>query len=320
MTTKHLINWLFFLNERGEVNAQDNPPVPSQEPAAVAEEETPASPETEPVQQDPAEQAAEPQAAPQPAQPETIDPNLYDDRGVPWKNVAMEARRKLEEAPQIIRQTVDEVMKEHNKAKQPEYTIEQLEAFAIENPHNRPWAEARKAEIIQRNLEKTLDTRLQEDKRVSREQTIRQESEAWVVNNPVLKDCFVSDATGAKVWNYANPLTQVMGRVLQEIDPATGKKVQDHPAGLRIAAEIAYGRMMLTGGQATTKQVTQLKRDLRKVQKQTIIPSAGAAPQAQSPRSGVRKSLDNFVKTGSKQELRAATRSYLAASGIIKEE
>jgi hypothetical protein len=148
---------------------------------------------------------------------------------------------------------------------------------------------------------------------------IRQQSEQWVVAHPKFKECFSSDAFGNKIWNMSHPLTQAMGAILNTTDPITGKMVKDRPDGLRVAAEMAYGRLMLSNEPKAIGQVNQLKKDLRKVQKQTIV-QGGGTPQAVSPKSPVRKHLESYTKTYSKNDIKSATKDFLLASGLIKED
>lgn len=269
-------------------------------------------PVQEVVEETPVE-AQEPQE-----QPQVQEPRLdVDEHGVPWKNRAMEYQRKFEEVPNIIRQTVEEATKTQQKT--PEYTIEQLEQYATDNPQYRPWAEARKAELIQKNLEKTFDAKLQANEAKVREAQLKQQSEQWVTNHPKFKDCFIDTPQG-KQWNYSNPLTQIMGNYLNQPDPVTGKLVKDRSDGLMVAAKLAYADHVLNGENKAATQVSQLKKDLRKAQKTQMVQGAGN-PAATTPvRSSIQKSLDTYSKTYKKDDIKNATRAFLAASGLIKED
>jgi hypothetical protein len=283
---------------------------------SAASNETPVNTEQEaPV----TEQPVESQATQEPVQREkepVQDLDSIDDRGVSWKNRAMEAERKFNEVPNIIRQTVEEVITKQQKP--PEYTIDQLEAYALEKPEYRPWVENQKAMIIQRNLEKTWDEKLQVVEKKTQETQIRQQSEQWVTNHPEFKDCFVNDAYGNKVWNMSNPLTQLMGNYLNQIDTTTGKHIKDRPDGLTVAAKLAYADYALNSKPKVGAQVNQLKKDLRKVQKQTMVQGSGN-PVPQATKNDVRKNLDSYNKTYNKQDISNATKAYLAAAGLLKE-
>lgn len=283
----------------------------TQQPSETQQAETTAAQEQVAEEQTTTEQTQEVKTQPQQTLYEPMD-----ERGIPWKNRAMEAERKANEIPQIIRQTVEELTQSQQK---PKYTIEQLEQYAIENPQHRPWVEAQKATLIQENLKVVLKGEMEAKERQTQEIAVRQQSEQWVVAHPKFKDCFVTDAGGRKSWNMANPLTHVIGNYLNQVDPATGKLVKDRPDGLVVAAKMAYADHSLNMEPQTIKKVTQLQKDLRKSQKSQMIP-AGNAQSTVVTKSNVRKSLDNYNKSYNKSDIQAATKSFLLASGLIKEE
>lgn len=293
-----------------------------EEKEVVTQEESAASTETqETVTEQAVEQSSEETVTPEIGQEQnTIQSTDVDEHGVPWKNRFMEVQRKFEDMPKVIEKTVAETLQKNQQVQKPEYTIEQLEQFKIDKPEYTAWVESEKAKIIQKNLERTLDERLQATERKSQETVVRQQAENWVVNHPKFKECLVSDASGNKVWNMSHPLTQAMGNILNTVDPLTGRMIKDRPDGLRVAAEMAYGRFMLSNEGKTTGQITQLKKDLRKTQKQTIVQSTGSGNSGTAPKSNVKKALDNYQKTYAKSDVQAATRAYLLQSGLIKEE
>lgn len=252
-------------------------------------------------------------------QPET---ETVDDSGVPWKNRAIEAERKYQDIPNLIRQSVEELTRNQQpkQPEQPQYTIEQLETFAQANPHQRGWVEAQKAQIIQGNLECTMKTELDARDRRMQEGQIRQQSENWVVNHPQFKDCFVTDAVGNKQWNTAHPLTGIIGHYLNQTDTVTGKRVSERADGIIVAAKMAYADYALNSGQKTASQTAALRKTLRKTQRQTMVTPAGPAAPSSSPRSAVRKSIDNYNKTYDKKDITRAVRSVLQLGGMITEE
>ena len=249
----------------------------------------------------------------------TQEVEAVDERGVPWKNRAMELERKFGEVPDIIKRTVTEAMTAQQTPKQEQYTIEQLERFAQEQPSYRPWVEQEKAKIIQSNVVSTLQSQREEDKRQATESQIRSQSEQRIVNHPAFKDCFAKDAVGNTVWNYGNPMTQLIGNILNSPDPVTGKLVKDRPDGLSIAAEIAYGRQALSATTITQKQVSQVKKDLRKAQRQ-MMSTGGSRQASATAKRPIQSSLENYNKTYNKQHIQDATKEFLRASGLIQEE
>lgn len=292
---------------------EDQAPVndqPDAEPDASAEDAAP----QEPDQQEP--------VAPvhTPAQPAV---EAVDENGVPWKNRAIEAARKLEslqETKTIVKQSVEEALQSQNK--QPVYTkehIPQLRAYAKENPQYAEWVENTIEDIRQREVQNTIQTEISKADKTRADNQTRQQAEAWITTDPYFKNCFVDTPQG-KQWNQADPLAQLVIQILNSPDPMTGKLVKDRPDAFYIAADLAYGRYARMNNAKSTTQVTQLRKDLRKAQKQTMVPAGGKVPSTAPVRRPVQKALDNFKKTNSKADLQDATRAYLSGNGLIKEE
>lgn len=279
----------------------------------------------QPEQTTPVDQQETDQASEQVVQEETVEqvkaqtpqPEYLDDRGVPWKNVAMESQRKLEDAISRLEKLGSQGQQ---GSQEKEMTIEQLENIALERPDLRPQVEARKAEIIQKNFERSQEKRMQEMETKQRDLSVRQQTENWVVSHPEFKDCFIDDPmTGGKAFNPTNPLAQTILSAYNQFDPISGRKLSDRPDGLRIAAELSLARMYLNNKSKTNNQITQLKRDLKKTQKQAMV-VGGGAPAVASKVSEIRKSLDNYQKTNSSKDAFAAVKSLLHQQGILKEE
>lgn len=290
--------------------------------AVITEEAAPSTDET--VNQETAQTPAA-ETSPQETVQETVETvSEVDERGIPWRNRAMEAERKLQEFPSTIPKIVDEVLskQQQQQAKPQTYTkehIPMLKQYAADNPQYAAWVD-QQIEDIRSNEQASLVRRELEG--FKKEQTaaqIRQQSENYVINHPVFKDCFISDSTGAKQWNMANPLTQIMANVLNTVDAETGRMVKDRPDGLIVAAEIAYGRMSLAQRNQTGKTVQTLKKDLKKAQKATMYSGAGTTP-AQPSRNAVQKSLDNYSKSYNKKDMSSAVRAHLSSIGMIKED
>lgn len=296
-----------------------NPAVTEEASAPSTEvQETVTAPET--AESTTAEETqSTPETTTETTQPVSTEVN---EKGIPWKNVAMEAHRKLEEMPSVIKQTVEEALATKEK-RQDKYTrehIPMLKQYARDNPQHADWVENQIESIRSDEVANTVRMEVSAIEKRATEQTTRQQTEQWVVSHPVFKECFMDNGFGQKVWNMSNPLTQIMGQVLNTVDPSTGRAVKDRPDGLAIAAEIAYGRYALNSlGKAGTT-VNQLKKDLRKAQTKTMIP-VGSLPPASAPqKSSVKKSLDNYNKTYSKRDIQDATKNFLLQSGVLKEE
>lgn len=223
---------------------------------------------------------------------------LLDEKGVPLQNRAKEYERKLEKESQeklAIQKELQEVKEAINNIKQTvtpkqvEYTIEQLEHFKMDNPEYAGWVEEEKAKIIRkRTLEdfKALTRESEEQKAVD---VARNSSLNYVVTN--FKEAFVCDNTGKAVsWNNNSPLTKEIATLMQ--DPQLAK----NPQGLSIAADIAYGRVIRNKLAQTAEKQTQLKDQVRTLQKQTFTEGGGAkAAETASNRS---KALSKAYQTG----------------------
>lgn len=286
---------------------------------AVKEEEV-SAPSTEQV-------VEQPQVETQEQAPEIQEPisqqqgqvEAVDERGVPWKNRAMELERKFNDVPQVVEQTVQKVLASQAVKAEPEYTIEQLEQYAQENPQYRGWAEARKFEILQKNIEKSQEQKIKAIEQKQKEDSLRSQSENWVVNHPTFKQCFNTDIYGNKVWNTAHPLTQIISSQLNQVDPATGKFLRDRPDGLAIAAKLAFADYSLMNEGKVKTQVQKLNKDLRSVQKKTLIEGQGVQPQS-GGNDEFRKTLGQYSKTQNNKDLRSATTAYLRKAGILRDE
>ena len=301
----------------GEEEQDVNPPAANPSPAdpESVNEETEAQ---EAVEETTPQENEQGQDAP--AAPPQVNEDV-DERGIPWKNRAIEAERKSQEIPQLIRQTVEEVTRANAQPKKEEYNREHIPAlkkYAADNPQYADWVETQIEDIRGREVANIVKKELGDMKQQQTNEMTRQQSEAWVLNHPKFKDCFVGQE-GAKQWNYQNPLTAVIGRYLNQIDPVTGKAVKDRPDGLAVAARMAYADHVLNTEPAQTGKVNQLKKELRKTQKTQITPSVGA-PTSAAPKSKVRGHLDEYGRTYNPKKVQDATKAFLVASGILKEE
>ena len=84
-----------------------------------------------------------------------------DEYGVPWKNRAMEWKRKSEETiekmPTLIDEAVKSSFQQYGKPQEKEYTIAELEQFAQNQPEHRPWVEEQKAQVIKKQLTREVE-------------------------------------------------------------------------------------------------------------------------------------------------------------------
>ena len=120
-----------------DVNTEESSSSEEQVSEKEVDATTTASPEQETTEQQSTQEQGQ-------AQDEAVD-----EMGVPWKNRAMEWQRKFQENANEdnIRKVAQEVLEQQkqHKAQEKEYTIAELEQFAIANPAHRPWVEEEKA-------------------------------------------------------------------------------------------------------------------------------------------------------------------------------
>ncbi len=285
---------------------------------AVKEEEISAT-STETTQEQVEQNDTQEEQVQEPTPQQQGNVEAVDERGVPWKNRAMELERKFNDVPSVIEQTVQKALASQKEVAPPEYTIEQLEQYAQENPQYRGWAEARKFEVLQKNIEKSQDQKIMAIEQKQKEQNVRSQSENWVVTHPKFKECFNTDMYGNKVWNMNHPLTQVISSQLNQVDPTTGKYLRDRPDGLAIAAKLAYADYSLMNEGKVKTQVQKLNKDLRSVQKRTLVEGSGVQPQGGNT-DEFRKLSSQYSQTQNTKDLRAATKALLKKSGILREE
>jgi len=217
--------------------------------------------------------------------------DLYDERGVPWKNVALENKRKVEELAEKIPDLIQQGFQQYGQgqAKQ-EWSISQLEAYALDNPEYRPWVEEEKAKVIRGQLTKELDEKLQTNQRRQEGEVKRQNALRYVMDN--YSDAFVKNQQGQIVgWNNNHPLTQQIGLLMQD------KRAIDDPDGLAIVADVAYARYMRQQQGVSKAKEKTLKQEVKSLQKKTMIEGGGKpTPQAIPPH---RAAIEKVKKTGS---------------------
>lgn len=238
-----------------------------------------------------------------------------DEQGVPYKNRYMEYKRKVEDLssnlPNIIEQKLKEVIPtlQPQQAK-PQYTIADLESFAIQNPDQRPWVEQEKAKLIQLQLAEQVDQKFKQAETQRENQYKRQQSEAYVAQN--YPELFVKDGQGRVLgWDQSNPLTYEVSRLMA--DPDLAKRAD----GLQIAADIAYARYVKAQGLKTQKTTKALKGQVKSLEKKVMTEGAGKVPVAR--KSGLSEAQQRLAQTGSTKDAESAIREYFKNIGFIKE-
>lgn len=274
-----------------------------------------------PVVQEPVVEEA-PQAEPQVETPTpevtpipTVPPvNAdVDELGVPWKNRAMENRRKLEELTDRLPQMIEEKLSKINQPQQPTYTYEQLEAYKLQNvtdPNAVAWATGEQRKMQTAENRKLFEEVVGKREEVSKIEQIKQQSLQYVQNT--YPEAFKRDARGNPIaWDEASPLTQHIRGLM------SNPELANNPQGLSAAADIAYGRVARSQAPVLQKQVQQAKADIKQAQKVSLTEGAGRrVTTVETPQS---TAITNLRKTGSVQDAQVAIGAILKQRGILAE-
>lgn len=290
-------------DEKQVVNLNvEPPPVINREPPAV-EVQVPAEPSTEtPIAEEP---------SPIPAVPPVAD---VDEFGVPWKNRAMEWKRKSEEVIDRLPQMIDEKLSRvTQQPAQPQYTYEQLEAYKLQNPTDPQivsWCtkEQRKMQNIeQRNMfEEVVGSR----EKVNQVESQRQQSLTYVQNT--YPEAFRRDAQGRPLtWDESNVLTQTIIGLMKN------PELSNNPNGLAAAADIAYGRVARSQVPQLQAKVQQGKADVKQAQKASLTEGGGKRVTLSEPVQTT--AINTLKKTGSIKDAETAIGAILRQKGILTE-
>lgn len=234
------------------------------------------------------------------------DYSAVDEYGVPWQNRAREYDRKFNELTEALPNLIQKAISENSKPQQQEYTVSQLEAYAIENPEYRPWVEEQKEIIRQKQLAKLVEERLSGEKQKSQAELKKQQAYGWVVqNNP---DLFKVE-NGRKVWDVNSPIVQTIGQLMN--DP----RFANDPEGIIAATDIAYGRHLRQANAKQSQKVQMISSELKKEQRKNMVEAgSNAAVQSKTP---VQVAMDNLRNQRSKTAGAAAIKEILKAQGVI---
>ncbi len=265
--------------------------------------------------------------APQPEQPEVETPAIeqehapvvqptnadVDEYGVPWKNRAMELRRKLEDTVDRLPQMIDEKLKTVNQPQTPTYTYEQLENYKLQNSSDTnivSWATGEQRKLQLADNKKLFEEVVGQREQVSKVERQKQESLGYVQKE--YPDAFRKDINGNfSGWNENHPLTQNIFKLMQ--DP----RLANDPQGLAAAADIAYGRVARMQTPALQQKAQQLKADVKQAQKASLTEGAGRRTTTSTPAQY--GAVEALRKTGSMKDAENAIGAILRAKGILPE-
>lgn len=270
-------------------------------------------PVIEPVQEP--EPSTEPEVIPEPIIQEPTPPVPpvadVDEFGIPWKNRAMEWKRKSDELVDKLPQLIEEKLSKVTQPQQPQYTYEQLEAYKLQNvtdPQIVAWAtgEQRKMQTAEnrRLFEEVVGSR----EKVNKTEIAKQQSLLYVQNT--YPEAFQVDAQGRPMaWNDSSPLTQTIKSLMQN------PELSNNPQGLAAAADIAYGRVARSQVPQLQQKVKQGQADIKQAQKASLTEGGGRRVTLQEP---VHQGAINALrKTGSIQDAQAAIGAILKQKGIL---
>lgn len=245
-------------------------------------------------------------SAPESLQEQIADEEL-DEKGVPYKNRFMEMKRKYESTidriPEIIEQKLQQFQpkQQEQQVQEKEYTIEELESFAQQNPNYRTWVEGEKAKLISKQTAREIEKNLTAREQKMQAEVARQQAEAKLTSD--FPDLFVKDSLGRVQWDTSNPIVREIGMISQ--DPS----LKNRPDGLYLAAELAYSRAFRRGEVGQKKKEQVLKSEVKKLQKKTLVEGGVTKPNVVA-KDPVKDALNRAKQTGSKSDLNSAIGAY----------
>lgn len=221
-----------------------------------------------------------------------------------WKRKAEDLADRL---PSIVEEKIKSAFQQYGgNQQQREYTISELEQYAIENPTYRPWVEEQKQQITLKKLASQMDEKIQAQTRRQQEDTLRQQSLKYVMDS--YPDAFVKNTQGQIVgWKNDHPLTKEIGSLMRN------SKLANDPEGLSAAADIAYARYMRQQNSRTQQTIQQKNAEIKTLQKKTMI-EGGGRNNVQSS-SAHREAIDRLKKTGTMKDAQAAVAAILGLKG-----
>ena len=249
------------------------------------------------------------EAAPTPTVQPVAD---VDEFGVPWKNRAMEWKRKSEEVMDRLPQMIDEKLSKVVQPQTPTYTYEQLEVYKQQNqadPNIVAWTVGEQRKIQQSEQRKLIEEVVGSRDRVRETETMKQKSLEYV--QQTYPEAFKKDASGRFVgWDEAHPVTQNIFGLMRNPELA------NNPQGLSAAADIAYGRFARSQAPALQQKVAQAKADVKQAQKASL--TEGAGRRVTTSVTPQQTAIEQAKKTGSISDATAAMGAILRSRGLIE--
>lgn len=256
------------------------------------------------------EQTVAPVAPTPTVQPVNAD---VDEFGVPWKNRAMEWKRKSEEIVDKLPQIIEEKLSKVTQPQTPTYTFEQLELYKHQNqndPNVIAWVAGEQRKIQLSEQRKLIEEVVGSREQATKTEMVRQKSLEYVQREYPM--AFRKDTNGNPVaWDETHPMTQHIRGLMQ--NPALAQS----PEGLAAAADIAYGRFAKSQTPVLQQKVEQAKADIKQAQKASLTEGAGRKVTVSTPPQ--QGAIETLRKTGSVRDAEAAIGAILRSRGIISE-
>jgi hypothetical protein len=259
-----------------------------------------------------------------PQEPETPSPEgvseegEVDERGVPYKNVAMEYRRKYTELesnlPNLIQQAIERAVPQAPATQQqPQYTEEQLIQFKnqTEDAQAKTWAELELRKLEDRKSEQRARKIFEENEKKRKFEQEQQLALGTVMRKyPIL---FNQDGS----WNNNHPLTQKVGQLYN-----SRPVFKQDGFGLLGAADMAFADYALQQQPNLAKQTQKLKRQVKKLEKATLVEGGGQAvkPAAKDTYAAAKEQFVNSTnssKARHQDALKDVTQEYLKKLGML---
>jgi hypothetical protein len=290
------------MEEQPAVNTTESAPVEEVKevvntPETATEQAQTTTPETETAQTDPAV---------------NLD---VDEYGVPWKNRAMEWKRKSEETIEKLPTLIDEAVKgsfqQYGKPQEKKYTIAELEQFAQNQPEHRPWVEEQKALLIEEQAMKKVEEKFKAQDYEREASRIKTQTFGYVAQT--YPDVFVRNQQGQLIgMNEKNPMVNEINVLMK--DPRLARD----PEGFAFAADIAYARInRMNQGQVQQKEA-KLKAEVKHLQKQTLVESGSKSNVQALPAHRI--ALDKAKQSGNLKDVAAALKAMAVAKKASMEK
>lgn len=241
---------------------------------------------------------------PKPAEPQAVNLDV-DEFGVPWKNRAMEFKRKFE----TIEQKIDKLSTGYQQPKQ--YSVEELEAFAetTDNPQHKIWAKSQIREIEKKEYAKVAEESVNKWKQEQEvERTKAQVFQSVLARNP---DVAIKDQNGNFVgFNQNSPIFQRMNQYMNN------PEIANHPRGLEIAEAFAIRDLNIAQAPKVAQALVNKESEIKNLQKKTLIEGGGQPVPAANPKSAA---MDRLKQSGSIKDGAAIFKEMLKSQGVISE-